>query len=192
VVVDTFKHWRHYCDGATHHIQVFSDHQNLEYFTTTKVLNQWQVRWAQELAGIDFNLLPTRNPEWQARCIIQAFGVPPGKVGGGKPADYNNFAGETPRLGKPQQKKECLVHLLVGSIGLATSKEMAQGIPKESPGRLRKGCGLSRGKKGSGVGGTDLEGPKGQGQDGGSKRRTPIPEKPTLGTERNGAANPRI
>jgi len=39
-IVDAFKHWRRYCEGATHQIQVFSDHQNLEYFTTTKVLNR--------------------------------------------------------------------------------------------------------------------------------------------------------
>jgi len=38
-VVDAFKHWRRYCEGATHQVQVYSDHQNLEYFTTTKVLN---------------------------------------------------------------------------------------------------------------------------------------------------------
>jgi len=53
-VVDTFKHWRHYCEGVTHQVQVFLDHQNLEYFATTKVLNGRQVRWAQQLAGIDF------------------------------------------------------------------------------------------------------------------------------------------
>jgi len=55
-VVDAFKHWRRYCEGAAHQIQVFSDHQNLEYFTTTKVLNRRQARWAQELAGIDFRI----------------------------------------------------------------------------------------------------------------------------------------
>ena len=55
-IVDVFKHWRRYCEGATHQIQVFSDHQNLEYFTTTKVLNRRQARWAQELAGIDFRI----------------------------------------------------------------------------------------------------------------------------------------
>ena len=55
-VVDTFKHWRQYCEGATHQVQVYSDHQNLEYFTTTKVLNRRQARWAQELAGIDFRI----------------------------------------------------------------------------------------------------------------------------------------
>jgi len=55
-IVDAFKHWRRYCEGATHQVQVFSNHQNLEYFTTTKVLNRRQVRWAQELAGVDFRI----------------------------------------------------------------------------------------------------------------------------------------
>jgi len=55
-IVDAFKHWRRYCEGATHQVQVFLDHQNLKYFTTTKVLNRRQARWAQELAGIDFRI----------------------------------------------------------------------------------------------------------------------------------------
>jgi transposase InsO family protein len=55
-IVDSFKHWRRYLEGAMHQVQVFSDHQNLEYFTTTKVLNRRQARWAQELAGIDFKI----------------------------------------------------------------------------------------------------------------------------------------
>jgi len=55
-VVDAFKHWRRYCEGAIHQVEVWSDHQNLEYFTTTKVLNRRQARWAQELAGINFKI----------------------------------------------------------------------------------------------------------------------------------------
>jgi len=56
-VVDAFKHWRPYCKGAVHQIQVLSDHQNLEYFTMTKVvLNRQQAWWAQELVGINFRI----------------------------------------------------------------------------------------------------------------------------------------
>ena len=55
-IVDLFKHWRRYCEGAVHQVQVFSDRQNLKYFTMTKVLNRRQARWAQELAGIDFKI----------------------------------------------------------------------------------------------------------------------------------------
>ena len=55
-IVDAFKHWRRYCERAVHQIQVSSDHENLEYFTTTKVLNRRQAHWAQELAGMDFKI----------------------------------------------------------------------------------------------------------------------------------------
>jgi len=72
-IVDAFKHWRRYCEGATHQVQVFSDHQNLEYFTTTKVLNRRQARWAQELAGIDFKIYyrpgsQNGKPDALSRC----------------------------------------------------------------------------------------------------------------------------
>jgi hypothetical protein len=56
-IVDCFKVWRRYLEGATHTIQVYSDHQNLEYFMTTNVLNRCQARWAQELAGVDSKIL---------------------------------------------------------------------------------------------------------------------------------------
>jgi hypothetical protein len=39
VIVSPFKERRIYLEGAEHPILVFSDHQNLEYLTTTKVLN---------------------------------------------------------------------------------------------------------------------------------------------------------
>jgi transposase InsO family protein len=55
-IVDCFKHWRRYVEGALHQVQVITDHNNLEYFATTKVLNRRQARWAQELAGVDFKI----------------------------------------------------------------------------------------------------------------------------------------
>jgi hypothetical protein len=61
-IVDSFKAWRRYLEGLFHTVQVFTDHKNLEYFMTTKVLNRRQARWAQELAGVDFkNLLQKRD-----------------------------------------------------------------------------------------------------------------------------------
>ena len=45
-IVDCFKRWRRYLEGAKHQVQVISDHQNLELFQTTKVLNRRQARWA--------------------------------------------------------------------------------------------------------------------------------------------------
>ena len=55
-IVDCFKKWRRYLEGAFHQVQIITDHNNLELFATTKVLNRRQARWAQELAGYDFKI----------------------------------------------------------------------------------------------------------------------------------------
>jgi hypothetical protein len=57
VVVSGFKEWRRYLEGVQFQLIVYIDHKNLEYFTTTKVLNWRQARWAQELAGYDFKIV---------------------------------------------------------------------------------------------------------------------------------------
>ena len=38
-IVDAFKQWRVYLKGLKHEIQVYSDHKNLLYFMTMKILN---------------------------------------------------------------------------------------------------------------------------------------------------------
>ena len=38
-IVVAFKQWRVYLKGSTYPVQVWTDHKNLIYFTTTKVLN---------------------------------------------------------------------------------------------------------------------------------------------------------
>jgi hypothetical protein len=43
-VMTAFKQWRHYLKGAKHEITVQSDHHNLKYFTTTKILTGQQIR----------------------------------------------------------------------------------------------------------------------------------------------------
>ena len=41
-IVDSFKKWRYLFEGGNHQVQVIMDHQNLELFQTTKVLNRQQ------------------------------------------------------------------------------------------------------------------------------------------------------
>ena len=55
-IVDAFKQWRVYLKGLKHEVQVYSDHKNLLYFTTMKVLNQRQVRWSEELSQYSFRI----------------------------------------------------------------------------------------------------------------------------------------
>jgi len=38
VIFEAFKIWRHYLEGSALPIDVVTDHKNLEYFLTTKVL----------------------------------------------------------------------------------------------------------------------------------------------------------
>jgi hypothetical protein len=49
-----FKEWRCYLEGAAYAVQVVTDHKNLEYFTTTKILNRRQARWSEYLSGFNF------------------------------------------------------------------------------------------------------------------------------------------
>jgi len=43
-IFEAFKIWRHYLEGSTSPIDVVTDHKNLEYFSTTKVLTRRQAR----------------------------------------------------------------------------------------------------------------------------------------------------
>jgi len=138
------------------------------------------------------NLFLTRNRKRQARCVFKAFGVPPEKGGGRKPADHDGFTGKKPGPGKPRRKKKCFIHLRICPVGLATSKKMERRIPAESPRRREKGHGLPEEEEGSGAGRTDSERPKGQGTNGGFKKQAPVPKELALGAGRDNTAGTGI
>jgi hypothetical protein len=56
-IIDSVKVWRRYLEDMLCTVMVYSDHQYLEYFTTTKVLNRRQAGWAQEVAAYDFKIV---------------------------------------------------------------------------------------------------------------------------------------
>jgi hypothetical protein len=83
-IVDCFKAWRRYLEGSLHMVQVFTDHKNLEYFMTTKVLNRRQARWAQELAGMDFkNFYRKGTSNGKPDTLSRRLEYRPEKGGGG-------------------------------------------------------------------------------------------------------------
>jgi hypothetical protein len=59
-IFEAFRIWQHYLDGSTLPIDVVTDHKNLEYFATTKVLNRCQARWSEYLC--QFNLVMRFRP----------------------------------------------------------------------------------------------------------------------------------
>ena len=43
-IVEAFKQWQHYLEGARHQILVLTDHHNLKKFMETKRLSDRQIR----------------------------------------------------------------------------------------------------------------------------------------------------
>ncbi len=52
--------WRHYLMGATVDVEIWTDHQNLQYFRQPQKLNRRQVRWVTELAEYHFVLITSQ------------------------------------------------------------------------------------------------------------------------------------
>ena len=59
-IFEAFRIWRHYLDGSALPVDVVTDHKNLEYFATSKVLNRRQARWSEYLC--QFNLIIRFRP----------------------------------------------------------------------------------------------------------------------------------
>src|SRR6266481_3356786 len=54
-IFEAFSQWQHYLKGSSTPIDVVTDHQNLQYFSTTKILMHCQARWSEYLSR--FNLV---------------------------------------------------------------------------------------------------------------------------------------
>ena len=53
---EAFKIWHHHLEGSTFPIDVFTDHKNLEYFTSSKTLTRQQARWSEYLNAFNLSL----------------------------------------------------------------------------------------------------------------------------------------
>ena len=59
-IFEAFKIWWYYLEGLTYLIDIVTDHKNLEYFSTTKVLTWRQAQWSEYLS--QFNLVIKFHP----------------------------------------------------------------------------------------------------------------------------------
>jgi len=55
-IIHVLEEWRHFLEEATHLVEIWTDHKNLEYFMTAKKLNHWQAHWSLYLVRFDFLL----------------------------------------------------------------------------------------------------------------------------------------
>jgi hypothetical protein len=53
-IIDAFEELRHLFEGTQHITAVYTDHTNLEYFMSARVLNRRQARWSMSLSRFDF------------------------------------------------------------------------------------------------------------------------------------------
>ena len=72
-IFEAFKNWHQYLEGSAIPIDVVTDHKNLEYFATTKLLTHRQARWSEYLS--QFNMVirfrpgkPGTKPDALTRC----------------------------------------------------------------------------------------------------------------------------
>ena len=56
-IVAAFKEWDHLLRSAADQIVIYTDHKNLEYFNSTKILNRRQHRWAEFLQPFNFRVI---------------------------------------------------------------------------------------------------------------------------------------
>ena len=56
-IIRALEAWRHHLEGATHKVEIWLDHRNLQYFMGAKRLNRRQARWALYLSRFDFEMI---------------------------------------------------------------------------------------------------------------------------------------
>ena len=54
IIVKCFKKWQIYLKKIKHKIQIYTDHKNLLYFITRKILNRKQIKWSKKLFKHNF------------------------------------------------------------------------------------------------------------------------------------------
>jgi RNase H-like domain found in reverse transcriptase len=55
-IMRVLETWQHYLEGATHEVEIWTDHQNLQYFMSAKKPNQRQAHWVLFLSHFNFQL----------------------------------------------------------------------------------------------------------------------------------------
>jgi predicted aspartyl protease len=102
-IVRAFEEWRPHLESAKGIIEVLSDHKNLEYFTTTKLLNRRQARWSEFLSRFNFKIK-----------------YRPGKAGG-KPDALTRRSGDLPKGGDERLKFQNQVVLKPENLDLSAT-----------------------------------------------------------------------
>ena len=53
-IIKTLEEWRPECEVDAYHLELITNHKNLEYFMTKKLLNRREARWSEVLTRFDY------------------------------------------------------------------------------------------------------------------------------------------
>jgi len=56
-VIKAHEEWSPECEGAAYPLQLITDHKNLEYFMTKKLLKERQAQWSKFLTQFDYQIV---------------------------------------------------------------------------------------------------------------------------------------
>ena len=56
-IIKALEEWRPECEGAAYPLKLITDHKNLEYSMTKKLLNRRQARWSEFLTRFDYGIV---------------------------------------------------------------------------------------------------------------------------------------
>jgi hypothetical protein len=57
VIIKALEEWRPESEGAAYPLQLITDHKNVEYFMTKKLLNRRQAQWSEFLTQFDYEIV---------------------------------------------------------------------------------------------------------------------------------------
>ena len=113
VIFEAFKHWQHYLEGSVSLVNVVTEHKNLEYFSSSKVLTCHQAHWSEYLS--QFNLTIHFHPGFlraKPNALTRHWDVYPKERDG-------DYAHVNPHNLKPMFTQEQLMSSLRATILLA-------------------------------------------------------------------------
>ena len=102
-IIRSFEEWRSELESSPHIIQVLSDHRNLEYFMSTKLLSRRQARWSEFLSRFNFKII-----------------YRPGKAGG-KPDSLTGQSVDLPKEGDEHLQHQHQTILKPANLSIAAT-----------------------------------------------------------------------
>jgi len=56
-IIKGCEEWRPECEGAAYPLMLITDHKNLEYYMTKKILNPRQIQWSESMTIFDHEMV---------------------------------------------------------------------------------------------------------------------------------------